>query len=361
MSRATSADAIFVGPCEPGGRRVRSEGMASHRSVRRSKRAALSVVTAAAATAATVAVVPGSAHAQTVAQVKAEIDQLNSQAEKATNAFDAATEQVANLRARVNQLQATIATEQSGVTALESTLGQLAAAQYRGSGIDSTLQLMLSEHPDAFLQQSTTMDELTSQEAASLTKLKAGVRQLQQNKLQAAQEVAQITSTEKALTADKATIQTELNQAQQLLNSLTPAERNTINGVAYSGVNVNAPAPNARIAQVLAFVKSKLGAAYVYGASGPTTFDCSGLIQAAFASAGVSLPRTTYDMWGDSALTHISESQLQPGDLIFVDGLEHMGIYMGDGMAIHAPHTGTVVQWVPVQYLGSYYGAVRVP
>jgi peptidoglycan DL-endopeptidase CwlO len=319
----------------------------------------LSVVTAAAATAASVAVIPGSASAQTVAQVKAEIDQLNSQAEKATNAYDAATEQIANLRAQVNQLQATIATEQSGVSALETTLGTMAAAQYRGSGVDSTLQLMLSEHPDAFLQQSTTLTELTSQETATLTRLKSGVRQLQQNKVQAAQEVAQITSTEKALTAEKSTIQSELNQAQALLNSLTPTQRASVEGAAYSNVNVNAPAPNARIATVLAYVKSKLGDAYVYGANGPTTFDCSGLIQAAFAAAGVSLPRTTYEMY--AALPHISYSQLQPGDLVFVDGNEHMGIYVGNGMAIHAPHTGTVVQYVPVQYLGSFYGAARVP
>jgi cell wall-associated NlpC family hydrolase len=110
-----------------------------------------------------------------------------------------------------------------------------------------------------------------------------------------------------------------------------------------------APAPEpgatAQAAVAIAYAVSKIGDPYVWGATGPSTFDCSGLTQAAWAAAGVTIPRDTYEQV--AALPAVSRADLQPGDLLFFDGNAHVAIYVGGGMLIDAPHTGAVVEKVP--------------
>jgi len=105
----------------------------------------------------------------------------------------------------------------------------------------------------------------------------------------------------------------------------------------------------AAVVTAVEYVISKLGDEYVYAATGPDTFDCSGLVQAAYAAAGISLPRTTYtQVTAGTAVT--SAADLKPGDLVFIMGSDpegdlpgHVGMYIGDGLVIDAPHTGAVV------------------
>ena len=115
-----------------------------------------------------------------------------------------------------------------------------------------------------------------------------------------------------------------------------------------------------RPSKAVAFAYAQIGKPYVWGATGPSSYDCSGLVQAAWAAAGVSVPRTTYDQW--ASLPHIPMSDLQPGDLILYNGESHVSIYVGDGYIVDAPHTGAVVEKVSEStswYAGSADGAVR--
>jgi peptidoglycan DL-endopeptidase CwlO len=98
-----------------------------------------------------------------------------------------------------------------------------------------------------------------------------------------------------------------------------------------------------------------LGVPYVWGGASPRGFDCSGLVMYVYAQLGISLPHYTVAQWG--ATSHISLSQAQPGDLVFFDGLGHVGIYLGNNQFVHAPHTGTVVQ---VASLSGYYASALV-
>jgi cell wall-associated NlpC family hydrolase len=110
----------------------------------------------------------------------------------------------------------------------------------------------------------------------------------------------------------------------------------------------------------VAFAYSHIGCPYVYGGTGPcgSGYDCSGFVQAAWASAGVSIPRDTYGQW--AGLQHISASELAPGDLVFGNGFGHVMLYVGNGYVIHAPHTGANVEKMPLSYAGPIGGYARV-
>jgi cell wall-associated NlpC family hydrolase len=118
-----------------------------------------------------------------------------------------------------------------------------------------------------------------------------------------------------------------------------------------------APASSSKAATAIAFARAQLGKPYVYGAEGPNAYDCSGLVQAAWKAAGVSLPRVTNDQY--AAGRKVSTSNLQPGDLVFYySGISHVGMYIGNGQIIHAPNPSTVVKIASVDSM-PIYGATR--
>lgn len=109
--------------------------------------------------------------------------------------------------------------------------------------------------------------------------------------------------------------------------------------------------------KVLAFARAQIGKPYVWGATGPSSYDCSGLTQAAWKAAGVGLPRTTWDQV--KVGTRVSTANLRPGDLVFFyDDISHVGIYKGGGMMIHAPKPGANVREESIYYM-PIYGSVR--
>lgn len=112
--------------------------------------------------------------------------------------------------------------------------------------------------------------------------------------------------------------------------------------------------------EAAAIALNYLGVPYVWGGSTPSGFDCSGLVMYVYAQLGISLPHYTVSQW--NATEPISPSQMQPGDLVFFDGLGHVGIYLGGGQFIDAPHTGSVVRIDSLAaWGGSFVGARRVP
>lgn len=116
--------------------------------------------------------------------------------------------------------------------------------------------------------------------------------------------------------------------------------------------------------QAINWAQGKLGRKYVWGGESDSEggFDCSGLMQAAYASAGVKLPRVAQDQYAATS-DHPAWKDLKPGDLVFFGTrwkIHHVGMYLGKGMMIHAPHTGAVVRFNRVHYMSDYYGATRV-
>lgn len=117
-----------------------------------------------------------------------------------------------------------------------------------------------------------------------------------------------------------------------------------------------APLASSHGTQALRAAESKLGSPYVWGATGPNSFDCSGLVQWAYKQVGISVPRTTYDQ--ANAGSPVSKSDLQPGDVVLFSGAEHVGIYQGNGRVVHAPTEGQPVKSTPVDAM-PFYSARR--
>jgi peptidoglycan DL-endopeptidase CwlO len=132
-----------------------------------------------------------------------------------------------------------------------------------------------------------------------------------------------------------------------------------VSAIAPAAETVVAPPPTHSNAANIAM--SQLGQPYVWGGSAPGGFDCSGLVMWAYAQVGVSLPHSSYGQYGYGV--PVSRDQLQPGDLVFFDGLGHVGIYIGGGQFVHAPHTGDVVKISSLDeswYAATFVGARRI-
>ncbi|WUH91400.1 NlpC/P60 family protein [Streptomyces sp. NBC_00433] len=289
-----------------------------------------------------------------ITEVKAQIDTLNQQAEVATQNYDQAKEQTDTQRAKTDQLLAQVARKTEQMNESRRVLGQFASEQYRDGGIDQTVQLLLSADPEQFLNQSHMVSQLSATQTDALKNFQIQQEQASIQRAQATASLTQLTNAQKTLATQKKTVQTKLAAAQKLLNSLTAEQRAKVASMnkgssSKSDYTYDGPATG-RAAEAIAFALAQRGKPYVYGATGPGSFDCSGLTQAAYKAAGITLGRTTYDQVKDGV--PVSKADLRPGDLVFFySGMSHVGIYLGNGKIVHAPHTGAVVEIAPMSWM----------
>ncbi|HEV2347548.1 MAG TPA: C40 family peptidase [Actinocrinis sp.] len=131
---------------------------------------------------------------------------------------------------------------------------------------------------------------------------------------------------------------------------------------AHYRIPAGTPAP---VVAVINFALAQLGKPYAFGTAGPVSYDCSGLVQAAYATIGVHLPRTTYDQVKVGSPVYGTD-HLRPGDLLFIPGTDgtpqapgHVGMYLGAGLLIQAPQTGDVVRISPLDQWTTSISAVR--
>ncbi|MET7638820.1 NlpC/P60 family protein [Streptomyces sp. NPDC005438] len=339
--------------------------MASHRRPRQPSRTRVTALTATAAAA--VALTSQAAHADpkpSKSEVKAKVDKLYEEAEAATESYNGAKEKQGKLTKEVSNLQDTVARGQQDLNSLRNGLGSMATAQYRGGGIDPSLQLFLSSDPDNYLDKASTLDQLSAKQVKALKKIQNKQRTLAQQRSQASSKLKNLAETRKELGDKKKSIQAKLSKAQRLLNSLSAKEREAIqkkeeraNRDSSDRVDLGGDASaSQRAAAALAAAKSKIGSPYVWGATGPSSFDCSGLTSWAFNQAGVSIPRTSQAQTG--AGTRVGRDALKPGDLVFFYGdLHHVGFYAGNGQILHAPKPGASVRYESINNMPFQFGA----
>ncbi|KFG75934.1 C40 family peptidase [Streptomyces mutabilis] len=346
--------------------------MASHRRPKQPSRTRVTVLTTAAAAA--VALSSQAANAApsekpSKDEVKAKVDKLYQEAEQATEKYNGAKEKQEKLQKEISTIQDNVARGQEELNELRDGLGSMASSQYRSGGIDPSLQLFLSADPDNYLDKASTLDQLSGQQAETLKKVQEKQRDLAQQRAEASEKLKDLSATRTELGKKKKEVQGKLSSAQKLLNSLTAQEKAALQAEEQRATRsserqvltgTGTPA-SGRAAAAFAAAQSKLGTPYVYGATGPSSFDCSGLTSWAYAQAGVGIPRTSEAQTG--AGTRISSmSQLQVGDLVFFfNDLHHVGLYAGNGQVLHAPRTGTVVRYESMSTIGGpFMFGVRV-
>lgn len=311
----------------------------------------LSVAAATAATAFT-AVPAGAAPQDTPAGTKARVDRLFEQAEQATEAFNKADERADTLREQVARAKDSVARGQERINTMRGALGSLAGAQYRSGGIDPSLALLLSSDPDSYLDKAAALDRIGARQAGELTDLQKAQRSLSQERTEAGAKLAELEKSRTAVARHKRTVEHKLAKARRLLNALPSQDREAYDRASRSGrgelPDLGGAAPSSsRAAAAIAAARSAVGKPYVWGANGPSGFDCSGLTQWSYAQAGVGLPRTSQAQ--RHAGRQVPMSQAQPGDLVaYRADASHIGMYMGNGQVVHAPYPGAPVRYDPV-------------
>ncbi|MCN9239835.1 NlpC/P60 family protein [Streptomyces sp. RY43-2] len=357
--------------------------MASHRRPKQPSRTRVTVLTTVAAAAVALSAQAANAAPNakpTKDEVKSKVDKLYEDAEKATEKYNGAKEKQEKLEKQISTLQDTVARGQEDLNKLREGIGTMASAQYRTGSIDPSLQLFLSANPDDFLDQASTLDQLSGQQVEALKKIQEKQRELAQQRKEASDKLKDLSTTRTELGKKKKEVQGKLGEAQRLLNSLTAQERaalkkeedrasrasersalNTSTGTASTGTAPTGSSKPAsgRAAAAFAAAQTKIGSPYVWGATGPSSFDCSGLTSWAYAQAGVTISRQSQAQANDGTRIY-SASQLQVGDLvIFYGDQHHVGLYAGNGQVLHAPRTGTVVRYESINNMPFQFG-VRI-
>ncbi|MFF0051689.1 NlpC/P60 family protein [Streptomyces sp. NPDC005498] len=334
--------------------------MASHRRPKQPSRTRVTVLTATAAAA--VALTSQAAQAApkpSKSEVKAKADALFEEAEAATEKYNGAKDKQEKLQKEISQLQDNVARGQDELNTLRDGLGSLASAQYRSGGIDPSVQLFLSSDPDDFLGKTSTLDQLSARQVGLLTKIQEKQRSLAQQRKEASDKLKDLADTRAELGKKKKEVQGKLGEAQKLLNTMTAKEKAALAAKEERASRDSARSAlgNAKPGSGLAGAafsagQSRVGSPYVWGATGPSSFDCSGLTSWAYAQVGVSLPRTSQQQANIGTRIY-SQSDLQVGDLVFFfDDLHHVGLYAGNGQVLHAPRTGTDVRYESMSTIG---------
>lgn len=341
--------------------------MASHRRPKQPSRTRVTVLTATAAAA--VALTAQTAQADpkpSKSEVKAKVDKLYEEAEHATEQYNGAKEKQGKLDEQIDALQDKVARGQDELNTLRDSLGSVASAQYRSGGIDPSMQLFLSADPDSYLDQASALDQLGAKQTEALSEIQAKQRALAQQRKEAQDKLGDLADTRKELGEKKKEVQGKLAAAQKLLNTLTAQERAALaadesraNRASSRADLGNAVPASQRASAAFSAAQNKIGSPYVYGASGPSSFDCSGLTSWAYAQAGVSIPRTSQSQ-ANIGTRISSKSALQQGDLVFFYGdLHHVGFYAGNGQILHAPKPGASVRYESINNMPYMFG-VRV-
>ncbi|MFF4358704.1 NlpC/P60 family protein [Streptomyces sp. NPDC001604] len=373
--------------------------MASHRKSRPAGTRVAGIRTPALATAAltSVALLSQSANAAPAAdgkpsleEVEKKVDDLYRQAESATEKYNAAKEKTTKQRKNVDTLLDDVAKRMQKLNEERDRLGSFAAAQYRtGAAAPDTATFLLADSPQDYFDQTQLMGRLTSRQKSAVDEYFTEQSATMKKRQEASRSLETLTATQSDLQTAKSAVQKKLSDARELLSKLTAEEKARLaaiqkqqqeaaarkaaelakqqaaaekakeeaaaqDGGSTSGAGSTSAGDSSyatKAEKALAFARAQIGKPYVWGATGPESYDCSGLTQAAWKAAGVDLPRTTYDQV--NAGTTVSLADARPGDLIFFyDDISHVGIYIGNGMMIHAPKPGAYVREESIYYGG---------
>lgn len=296
----------------------------------------------------------------TAAEARTQLEQAQHDAEALTEQWHAATDDHDAKQAAADAAREAIgpAKEAADKAAAdeETYRGQLDAltlATYRAGNLDEFNALLASRSPQGFLDQMSALETMAADHRTELDALMAKVAAARtaQSDADGAVSRAQQAADDARAAADeiqvrKAAAQARIDDVEKMISRLSPSERALLNGPD-EGAPLGILAGTGIGARALAMAATKLGRPYVWGAAGPSSFDCSGLTSWAFKQVGLSLPRSSSAQ--ARVGTPVSWDNLRPGDLVFYyNPVSHVGIYAGGGRFINAPQSGDVVKYQTV-------------
>lgn len=324
--------------------------------------------------------------------VLAQIQSLDANLEHAVDAFNLANERLDAIKRDQAENRILLAIAADNLRTAQRVLAARMVAIYTSEETDSTLDVLVgSKSLEDLLDGLETVTRVSQQDSKALSDvagLRAEMRRVRARLEKARGRQAELVA-ERA--AHKSSIEAQLGERQQLLSSIKSeivsiqaAERRRqaeLERQARARLNAPQPlipelaatadptstgssplptAPPAQYGGVVGIAMRYLGIPYVYGGSTPAGFDCSGFVMFVYSQVGVSLPHNAAAQY--SYGTPVDRSQLQPGDLVFFNGLGHNGIYIGGGQFIHSPHTGDVVKISAISgwYSSTWVGARRL-
>jgi cell wall-associated NlpC family hydrolase len=299
---------------------------------------------------------------QTIEEVRAQVIMLQEDAAEAAEGAQAAKVQLANLKKQLSSVQAEEADQKASLERLRQSLGAIANSQYMNGGLSDSLELLFSQDPTLYLSAAGSLEAVTRRKASQLRKYAVAKQRLEATSITVEQKVKIVAATEARYRKQAALAQSKLKEAQTLLNKLRKEDRARLAALnkkeqdeaqrrslaAAKGLN----SVSGRAGIALRYAMNQIGDNYVFGAAGPTRWDCSGLTMRAFQSAGVSLPHSSRAQFNRGK--SVARSVLKPGDLIFFGRpISHVGIYLGGSKMVHAPRPGARVQ---VATFGAWFG-----
>jgi len=285
-----------------------------------------------------------------------QVEKMHTEIEQLSEQYNGQREKLKTARKAAEAAKKTLAASEADLAAKRAKAAALAENAYITGGLSRILAFATSDDPDTFLDRAATTYVLEQQQGEA---------------------VNQVTKARQAAERARASAKTRIEEVEKLIADLDAKRDKITKLVAKVESNlfrralgeagrpgtraqrVDLPIPgNGKAAQAARWALTQQLKPYVWGADGPNSYDCSGLVMAAYQQVGISLPHYTGDQW--TAGRHISREELRPGDLVFFySDLHHVGIYLGGGMMVHAPRTGDVVRIASINGR-PYAGAVRI-
>ena len=288
-----------------------------------------------------------------LAQVQAQVNQLEDDATAAAEGAQEAKVKLAALTRSLAGIQAQAALQGKTVDAISKTLGSIAVEQYKSGSMSQSLELLFSSNPSLYLSSAGSLEAITRRKSTQLRKFQTAEQALNATSLTVSDRLAQVKVLQKKLAERSALATAKLAQAEALLATLKKEDRERLAKLALDQENADqassleaaksASGVTGRAGIALKFALKQIGDKYVFGADGMVYWDCSGLTMRAFEAAGVSLPHSS------AAQSRMGKSvpfnKKQPGDLLFFGRpVSHVAIYLGGGRMVHAPRTGSRVK-----------------
>ena len=305
--------------------------------------------------------------------VKQRVERLYAQAEKASERYNAAKEQLKASEVRLKALNSDLSRQQRVVDDMRGDVATMVVDQYQGEGLSTASQVVFSSDADSFLDNLNAISSYNSQRGQVVREYGVQLKQLKLRKSAADDQVAALTKTRAVLKDEKAKID---DRAAEGEGAAGQAQGEAAAGAPEATEGRRRPgrpgrprcprrlqcpaAPGAasgRAGAAVRYAMAQVGDAYVWGATGPSAYDCSGLTMMAWAQGGVGLPHSSSGQQGSGR--RVAESELMPGDLVFYySPVHHVGMYIGNGMIVHAANPSAGVQVAGLHSM-PYMGATR--